>query len=200
MRRDVVGKGVPGTEAIGNVHALLPALKFAEIQQLESAEMLEILVLLVVVIEIQVAHLVETTGELAPCTLPLDISGLPADSSQTGTGADASAPMISSNRASDLARALGSGLCLGVLGLFGQVEEMGALHAVPVAIGYVVETNTVGMIGCIAAITQQKDVFSLGRIADGAGVGFLLFLLRVLTKPLLDIELGNLLLVLDRVR
>lgn len=31
MRGDVVGKGVAGAEAVGNVHALLPALEFTEV-------------------------------------------------------------------------------------------------------------------------------------------------------------------------
>lgn len=159
--------------------------------------MLEVFVFLVVVIEIQVAHLVEAAGELAPGTLPLDISSLSAGPSQTGTSTGARASV---DWAADLTRAFGPGLSLCVLGLFGEVEEMGALHAVPVAIGDVVEADAVGMVGGIAAVAKQEDVFSLGRVADGTRVGLFLFLLRVLAKPLLNIELGDLLLVFDRVR
>lgn len=60
------------------MHALLPALQLAKVELLEPAEMFEVLVLFVMVVEVQVAHLVEATGELAPSALPLDIPSLPA--------------------------------------------------------------------------------------------------------------------------
>lgn len=112
------------------------------------------------------------------------------------------ASAVPGNRASNLTRRrlLGNRFWQGVLGLFGEVEEVGAFHAIPIAIGNVVETNTVGVVGRIATVTQQEYIFSFGRIADGTGVGFVVFLLRVLTEPLLDIKLGDLFLVFDRIR
>jgi len=54
------------------------------------------------------------------------------------------------------------------------------------------------MVGGIATIAEKQYVLSFGRVAYGAGVAGLVFVrLGVLSLPLLDIELGHLLLVLD---
>lgn len=54
-----------------------------------------------------------------------------------------------------------------------------------------------GVVGSIAAIAQQQYVFPLPRVADWAGIAFFLVFLRILAKPLLCIEFGNLFLVFD---
>lgn len=188
-----------GAKAVGDAHALLPALKFMTIELLEAAKVFEILILFVVVVEVEVAHLVETTRELAPRTLPLCIASLPASPAQTRTGTDVPAAVLASHWSANLSGTrLGFGIDrLGaVLGFFRELKQVGALHAVPVAIRNAVEADAVGVIGSIAAIAQQQNIFSFGRIADGAGIRFLLFLFGILAKPLLDVELGHLLLVL----
>lgn len=77
---------------------------------------------------------------------------------------------------------------------------MDTLHAVPVAIRDVIEPNAVSMVGCIAAVAKEQDVLSFGRVAYGAWITFFFVGIGVLGLPLLDVELGHLLLILDIVR
>ena len=74
---------------------------------------------------------------------------------------------------------------------------MGTFHAEPVTLGDVVEADAVRVVGCIAAVAEEEDILSLCRVADGAWIGFFFLFFWVLPKPLLHIELGNLLFVLD---
>lgn len=81
LRRNIVDKGFARAEPLGNVHALLPATQLVAIELLESSEVLQVLVFVIVIIEVQVAHLIESTRELAPGTLPLCIASLAASTS-----------------------------------------------------------------------------------------------------------------------
>lgn len=74
---------------------------------------------------------------------------------------------------------------------------MSTFHAIPGTLGDVIEADAVRVVGCITAIAKQEDVFSLCRVADGAWVGFFLLFFGVLPEPLLYIEFGNLLFILD---
>lgn len=78
------------------------------------------------------------------------------------------------------------------------MEKVRTLHAIPVAIGDVIEADTTGVVRGIAAVTQEQDVLTLRRIAYGARVPCLLLcLVGIIAQPLMDVELGNLFLVLD---
>jgi hypothetical protein len=75
---------------------------------------------------------------------------------------------------------------------------MRTLHAVPVAVRYSFETYAMGVVGCVAAIAQKKNIFSLCRIANRAWVALFFFVFfGIFAKPLSYIELGNLLLILN---
>lgn len=78
-----------------------------------------------------------------------------------------------------------------------RLEQMSTFHAIPGTLRDIVETDAVRVVGCVTAIAKQEDVFSLCRVADGAWVGFFLLFFRVLPEPLLHIEFGNLLFILD---
>ena len=81
-----------------------------------------------------------------------------------------------------------------------EIKEVGAFHAVPVTIGYMVEPYAVGVVGGIAAVAQKQNVLSFRRVADGTRIALLFFLFnQILAKPLLDIKLGDLFLLLDRI-
>lgn len=75
--RNVVAEDVSSSESLGNVHTLLPSLELCSVQLLEPTELLHFLVLLVEVIEIDVAQVIEATDELAPGSLPFVVSRLP---------------------------------------------------------------------------------------------------------------------------
>lgn len=78
---------------------------------------------------------------------------------------------------------------------------MGTFHAIPVTIWDMFKADAMRVVGGVAAVTQQQDILPLGRVAYGARVALLLLLLcYIFAKPLLDIELGDLFLVLDIVR
>lgn len=203
MGRNGAGKGVAGAEAVGDANALVPSLDFMVVQLLEATKVLEVLVLIVVVVEVDVAHLEDAARELAPGTLPLCVASLSTSPPPTFARADVQAAMLAGDGPADLPRARLGGFGLdglgGVLGLFGEVKQMGALHAVPVAIGDLVEADAVGVVGGIAAIAEQQYIFSLGGIADGAGICLFVFLFGIFAQPLLDVEFGHLLLVLNGV-
>ena len=78
--RNVVRKNVAGAQTTCDIHSLLPTFEFPSAKLLESPILLELFVLIIVIIQIQVAHLVKSTRELAPCALPLDISSLSTSS------------------------------------------------------------------------------------------------------------------------
>jgi len=125
-----------GTETLCNIESLLPALQLSLIVLLEQAILLEVLVI-VVVIEIKLAHLEESSGKLAPGALPLDVACLSAGPPQALPGSDvvtANVPCIGPanahrGRPSTEPRSFG---------LIVQLEQMGTLHAVPVALGDVI--------------------------------------------------------------
>jgi hypothetical protein len=55
------------------------------------------------------------------------------------------------------------------------------------------------MVCSIAAVAEQEDVLTFGRVADRARVALFFFGLGVVAKPLLNVELGHLFLVLNTV-
>jgi hypothetical protein len=79
-----------------NADSLLPPLQLPSIQLLEPAETLEVFVFVVVIIEIELAHLVEATGELPPGALPLDVARLAACPPEASSSADVVTPVSSS--------------------------------------------------------------------------------------------------------
>ena len=94
MWRNVVGKFVSGAEALCNIYSLLPSLQLSLVILLEEAVLLEVLIV-VVVIEVQVAHFEETTRELAPGTLPFGVSCLAARSPEPCSGSNVESPYVS---------------------------------------------------------------------------------------------------------
>ena len=193
------GKGVSSTEAVGNVHALLPALQLSTVELLEATILLQILILIVVIIEIKLAHLKEAARKLAPSALPLRITSLAASPPQTLTSSNIVAPNFARMGASNVSRPRRRRHIMVLLWpIVCKLEQMSTLHAVPVAIRNVVESDTMCMVGSIAAVTQEQDIFSFGRVANGAWVAlFLIFLGYILAQPGLDVELGHLFLVLN---
>lgn len=75
-------------------------------------------------------------------------------------------------------------------------SSLGAFHAKPVPTRNTVEAYAIGMIGRIAVITEQKDIFFVGTTAYGTW-SRVLFLFWILVEPGLGIEFGDLFLVLD---
>jgi hypothetical protein len=71
---------------VGDANALPPSLQLTSVELLEATILVE-LVVLVMVVEVQLAYLIETLRKLAPGTLPLRIALLPARSPDNGTGA-----------------------------------------------------------------------------------------------------------------
>jgi hypothetical protein len=198
LRRDIADEGLAGTEALGYIHALLPSLQLPTIQLLEATKLLEVLVFVVEIVKVELAHLIEASRELTPGALPFSISRLAAGSPLASTRANATAGFTSSGSSDLTARRRarrGSGTGSSRLGV--ELEEVRALHAVPVTSGNIVEANAVGVVGSIAAIAQQQHVFPLPRVADWTGIAIFLIFLGVLAKPLLCIEFGNLFLVFD---
>ena len=179
--RNIVAKDITRTQALGNIHALLPSLKFGAVELLEAAKLFHLLVLLVEVVEINVAQIIEATDELTPSSLPFGISGLPASSAKARTRSNVIAADVSRVRS---VGALGAhrpraSVCR-VARLICEIKEVTALHTVPVTIWDAVEPYAIGVVGCIAAIAQQEDILSLCRVADGTRVVLLRLLLDVL--------------------
>jgi hypothetical protein len=90
LRWDDRRKGVAGTQALGNIDPLLPSLQLLVVDLLEAAVLFE-LVVLVVIVEIQLAHLVETTRKQAPGTVPSGIALEPPCPPRVGAGANGEA-------------------------------------------------------------------------------------------------------------
>lgn len=82
-------------------------------------------------------------------------------------------------RASNGAWSRGTTFRLEGLRVLGELEEVCTFHAIPVTVGNMIETDAVGVVCSIAAIAEQKYIFSFGRIADWARVGIFLFLFGV---------------------
>lgn len=152
--RNVVAKNVARTQALGNVHALLPSLEFGAVELLESAKLFHLLVLLVEVVEINVAQIIEATDKLTPSSLPFGIPGLATSSAKAGTRSNMIAADISRVRSVGALRTHRprASLCR-VARLICEIKEVTALHTIPVTIWDAVEPYTVGVVGCIAAIT-----------------------------------------------
>lgn len=201
LRGDVVGECFSRPEAVGNIHALLPALKFLPIQLLHASELLEFLDFIVSVIEVEIAEIIDVAGELLPRTLPFKVALLPPGPPETCSGA-----WLVPATARLRPRRTGRGrphlilVLLLILVLVGELKEIAALYAVPVTIWDVVQTQTVCVVVRIAAVAEEQDVLPLRGIANRAWARFLLLFLDVLAQPLLKVELGNLFLVLDVVR
>lgn len=73
---------------------------------------------------------------------------------------------------------------------------MRTLHAEPRTLGHIFQTDTVGVIWRVTAVTQEQNILVIGGIADWTWYGFLLFF-GILIQPCERIKLGNLLLVFD---
>lgn len=197
LRGDVICEDILGSEAVCNVHALLPSLELPTIQLLEAAELLELLVFFVEVIEVHIAQIVEPTHELAPGALPLDIPGLSAGPPQASACPHVETTVVARVRSGGVARTSCSRPGLGRSGLICKLEQVAALHAVPVTIGHVIQADAVGVVGGIAAIAEQENIFPVRGVAYRARVSLFRLLLHVLAQPLLEIEFGYLLLVFD---
>ena len=160
-----------------DIHTLLPPLKLASIQELEATKLLHIFVLIVVVVKIQLGHLIESARELAPNALPLFVACLTPGPSQTCPGTDIETtsgarvrpPCWLGSRASNALN----------IGILRELEEVGTLHAVPVAFGNLLQTNAVGVVGGVAAIAEQEDILTVGRVANGAWVALFFLDVRV---------------------
>jgi hypothetical protein len=195
---DIVHKDVASAQPAGYVHSLLPSLELASTAFLKPPILLKLLILIIVVVEVQVAHLVEATRKLAPGALPLSISSLTAGPSHAFSSSNSVSAHISWIWASDRCGTRGPISLLGKLWLILELEKMGTFHAVPCAVGDCIETNAVGVIGGIAAVAKEEDIFPLCRVADRARIAlFLLLLLGIIAQPLGHVEFGDLLLVLD---
>ena len=200
LRWDIVGECISGPEAVGNAYALLPALELLPINLLHPAELLQFLGLVVGVVEIDVAEIVDSIGELLPCTLPLDVASLPPRPPKTFPGAHmVSAPLA---RLWPRCRRRRDNLHIVVfLSLLVRLpKEILALYAVPVALRNAGEAQAECVVGGVAAVAEEQDLFPLCAVAHGARPRVLLLLLNVLAEPLLEVELGHLFLVLDVVR
>lgn len=165
---------------MGNVHPLLPSLKFPSTEFLEPPELLELFVFVVMVVQVQFAHLVKAPRELAPGALPLDVASLSASPSEAFPRSNVVSADISRIWASDMLRTRRSLANLGGWRFIHELEEMGTLHAVPVAVGNALETDAVGMVCSIAAIAQEEDIFTLGGVADRARVALFFFFFGVI--------------------
>jgi hypothetical protein len=197
LRRNIVSKCVVRSQAVGNLHALLPPLQLALVQLLESPKLLKILILVVKIVKINVAHLIKSTGELAPGTLPLCITCLPAGTPKSSTGANVVAAYLSRVRSTDARWPRGHRFLRALFWFIGELKEMATLHAVPITVRYAFQSDAMRMIGCVTAVTEEQKVLSLGRVAYGAWVVFDAVLFYVLAEPLLKIEVGYLLFVLN---
>lgn len=201
-RGDGAGKSLASAETIGNIHALLPSLQLSTVKLLETAKLLQVVIFVIVVVEVEVAHFVEAARELAPGALPLCVTGLPTGSPQALPRPHVEASHLSRVGTLHMLRPRRDGLGFGVGavgGVLSEAEQVSTFHAVPVAVRDTIETDAMSMIGSIAAIAQEQDIFPLGRVAYGTRVGFLFLLRGVVAKPSLDVELGDLLLVLDTI-
>lgn len=193
-----VCEGIASAETIGNVHSLLPSLQFTAVKLLEAAVLFEVLILIVVIVEIQVTHLIEATGELPPSSLPLDVACLTPGPPESRPCSDVITAGVPRHRSPDGPWTRRGWATARVLGSVGELKEMGTFHAVPVALGDVLEADATGVVRGIAAITEEQDVFTLGGVAYGAGSALVLFFrFGVFTEPLLEVKLGHLFLVLD---
>ena len=197
LRRDVVCEDIMGPEAVCDVHALLPSLELPTIQLLEAAELLELLVFFIEVIEVYIAQVVEPTHELAPGALPLDISCLSAGPPEASACPHVGTTVVARVRPGDVARTSCSRPGLDGSGLICKLEQVAALHAVPVTVGNVIQADAVGVVGGIAAVAEQEDILPVRGVAYRARMSLLRLLLHVLAQPLLEIKLGYLLLVFD---
>jgi hypothetical protein len=86
--RDVADKALACAEALSNIHALLPSLQLSAIELLKTAELFQVFVFVIKVVEVKLAHLIESPGELAPGTLPFGVASLTTSSSLASTRTD----------------------------------------------------------------------------------------------------------------
>lgn len=132
------------------------------------------------------------SGNLIPCTIPVITS--PTSVPNASRRADRE----SSGRAGTVNQ-LGTSGTSSLIGL----PLVDTLHAVPRTRGYAIEANAVGMVCRIAAIAEEENVLSVGKIAYGAGDALFLFFgviviaVGVLSRPAMGVELGNLFLIFD---
>lgn len=92
--RYVIREGVSSTKTVGNIHPLLPALQFPTVKLLKAAILLKVFVLVVVIIQVQITHFIESARKLTPSTLPLEVSCLSACPPQTRSSPDVEASSI----------------------------------------------------------------------------------------------------------
>lgn len=170
LRWEAVSKCVTGTQAMGDVHSLLPPLQLTTVKLLKPAKLLEIFVLIVVIVEVQVAHLVEATRKLAPRTLPLEISCLAAGSPLTSPRSDVITTVLASSRPAD-----------GLRGALSKLEQVSTFHAVPVAFWSVLQADTVSVVRRIATIAKKKNFLVFRAVADWTRIALLLLFFWIFT-------------------